>query len=145
MFTALHGKATSIHMASHRATQPTMFKTFRTLREAIHFTATSSGVPMKSPAADLDYSPSDLSMRVTLSDEGRAFPADDRLIRLQQLTGDHSILATMAEALGYELHPKQERLPELVSELATEAKRLNENIQLVLATPWVQQQTKKVR
>lgn len=37
---------------------------------------------------------------------------------------------------GYELHPKQERVPELVAQLAHEAKRLNESIQLVLATPW---------
>ncbi len=112
-------------------------KAFRSIREAIHHTASNSGVPMKALAADLDYSPSDLSMRVTLSDDGRPFPADDRLIRIQQVTGDHSILATMAEALGYELHPKQERVPELVAQLAHEAKRLNESIQLVLATPWV--------
>lgn len=121
-------------------------QTFRTLREAIHHTATRAGVPMKALAADLDYSPSDLSMRTTLGDENaRPFPADDRLIRLQQLTGDHSILATMADALGYELHPKQERVPELVAQLAQEAKRLNESIQLVLAMPWVMQQPKKGR
>ncbi len=112
-------------------------KAFGSIREAIHHTASNSGVPMKALAADLDYSPSDLSMRVTLSDDGRPFPADDRLIRIQQVTGDHSIVATMAEALGYELHPKQERVPELVAQLAHEAKRLNESIQLVLATPWV--------
>ncbi len=114
-------------------------RAFRTIREAIHHTASNGGVQMKALAVELDYSPSDLSMRVTLSDEGRPFPADDRLIRIQQVTGDHSVLATMAEALGYELHPKQERVPELVAQLAHEAKRLNENIQLVLATPWVAQ------
>lgn len=112
-------------------------KPFHTLREAIHATATSGGIPMKALAADLDLSPSNLSQRTTLGEDGIPFPADDRLIRIQQLTGDHSILATMAEALGYELHPKQERVPELVAQLAHEAKRLNESIQLVLATPWV--------
>lgn len=120
-------------------------KTFRSLREAIYHTASQSGVPMKSLAADLDYSPSDLSMRVTLSEEGRPFPADDRLIKIQQLTGNHSILATMAEALGYELHPKRERMPELVQALAAEAKRLNESIQLVLSTPWITTNPKKGR
>lgn len=101
---------------------------------------------MKELAAELDYSPSDLSMRTTLGEENsRSFPADDRLIRIQQLTGDHSILATMADALGYELHPKQERLPELVANLASEAKRLNEHIQLVLSTPWIAAQAKKGR
>ena len=115
-------------------------QTFRTIREAIHHTATQGGVQMKSLAADLDWSPSELSFRTTLGeDNARPFPADDRLIRIQQLTGDHSILATMAAALGYELHPKQERMPELIAHLAAEAKRLNESIQLVLNTPWVQQ------
>jgi hypothetical protein len=114
-------------------------QTFGTIREAIHHTATASGVPMKSLAADLDLSPSNLSMRTTLGTDGIPFPADDRLIRLQKLTGDHSILATMADALGYELHPKQERLPELVASLIAEHKRLNDSVQLVLATPWVTQ------
>jgi hypothetical protein len=43
----------------------------------------------------------------------------------------------MADALGYEVRPRQERMPELVQELTREAKRLQESIQLVLATPWV--------
>lgn len=121
-------------------------KAFGSLREAIHDTATRSPRPMKELAAELDYSPSDLSMRTTLGEENsRPFPADDRLIKIQQLTGDHSILATMADALGYELHPKRERMPELVAHLADEAKRLTESIQLVLATPWVQQKTRKGR
>jgi len=118
-------------------------KVFHTIREAIHHTASNAGVPMKSLACDLDYSPSDLSMRVTLSDEGRPFPADDRLIRIQELTGDHSILATMAEALGYEISPKQERLPELVAALVAEHKRLNDSVQLILSTPWVAQKGKR--
>ncbi len=113
-------------------------KAFGSLREAIHHTATRGGRSRKEIAAELDYSPSDLSMRTTLGEENaRPFPADDRLIKLQQLTGDHSILATMAEALGFDLQPKQERVPELVAQLAQEAKRLNESIQLVLCTPWI--------
>ena len=118
-------------------------QTFEGIREAIHHTATASGVPMKSLAADLDLSPSNLSMRTTLGTDGIPFPADDRLIKLQQLTGDHSILSTMDEALGYELHPKQERLPELVASLIAEHKRLNESVQLVLATPWIAQKGKR--
>jgi hypothetical protein len=94
-------------------------KAFRTIREAIHHTATACGVPMKALAADLDYSPSDLSMRTTLAEDARAFPADDRLIRLQELTGDHSILATMADRLGYEVRPKADRYPELLQRLTS--------------------------
>lgn len=112
-------------------------KVYRTLREAIHATATGNG-QMKILAAELDWSPSELSRRTTLGeDNALAFPADDRLIRIQQLTGDHSILATMADSLGYELSPKRERVPELLQALTAEAKRLNDSIQLVLSTPWV--------
>jgi len=113
----------------------------RTLREAIHHTY--ANCPDKKPlAANLDWSPSELSQRTTLGTEGRAFPADDpaeRLVVLMRETGDSSYLATLADKCGFELRPKQERLPELVSRLASEAKRLNESIQLVLATPWVSQ------
>lgn len=89
-------------------------KPFPTLREAIHHTATASGIPMKAVAADLDLSPSELSMRTTLGEDGRAFPAD-KLIRLQELTGDVSILLTMADRLGYEIRPKRDRLPEMIA------------------------------
>lgn len=110
---------------------------FRTIREAIHHTATSCGVPMKALASELDYSPSDLSMRTTLADDGRPFPADDRLIRLQELTADTSILITMADRLGFEVRPKQDRLPEILQHIAVEQKRLNDAVQLVLSTPWI--------
>jgi len=116
---------------------------FPSIQEAIYHTAHSSGVDMKVIAADLDYSPSNLSTRATITENPTApFPAS-KLIALQQLTGDHSILATMADALGYELHPKQERLPELVASLIAEHKRLNESVQLVLATPWIAQKGKR--
>lgn len=109
---------------------------FHTLREAIHSTATSGGVPMKSLAADLDLSPSNLSQRTTLGEEGIPFPADDRLIRIQQLTGDHSILATMADALGYELKPKTDRYPEMLQHVASSLDHLTKEFsQLRLMVP----------
>jgi hypothetical protein len=114
-------------------------KPYGNMREAIHATATANG-SMKTLAAELDWSPSEFSRRTTLGDDNSlSFPADDRLIKIQQLTGDHSILATMADALGYELHPRQERMPELVQELTAEAKRLTDSIQMVLSTPWITQ------
>ena len=92
------------------------------LREAIHATATGNG-PMKPLAAEMDWSPSEFCRRTTLGDDNTlSFPADDRLIRLQELTGDHSILITMADRLGYDVRPKADRYPELVQHLASEAK-----------------------
>ena len=112
-------------------------RTFHTLQEAIYHTTHGSGVDMKVIAAELDYSPSNLSARTTIIENPAApFPAS-KLISLQQITKDHSALSTMADALGYELHPKAERIPELVQALTAEAKRLTDSIQLVLATPWV--------
>ncbi|HRU09750.1 MAG TPA: hypothetical protein P5144_10280 [Thermoanaerobaculia bacterium] len=112
-------------------------KRFHTLREAIHATATSGGIPMKALAADLDLSPSNLSQRTTLGEDGIPFPADDRLIRIQQLTGDHSILATMAEALGYELRPRQDRLPDILQDIQATQKELNRKVeQLVITIPF---------
>jgi hypothetical protein len=113
---------------------------FRTLREAVHHTATQNG-PMKNIASERPAL--ELCLRTTLgTDNARPLPLDDpaeRAVNLQQLTGDFSILITMAEKCGFELRPKHERLPEFVAHLASEAKRLNESIQLVLSTPWVQQ------
>jgi len=120
-------------------------QTFPTLREAVHHTATQNG-PMKIIAAELDWSPSDLCLRTTLgTDNARPFPLDDpleRAIRIQQVTGDHSILATMADRLGFEVRPKQDRMPELVQNLAEQAKKLTAAIQLVLSVPLVQQPAK---
>src|SRR5689334_6776259 len=112
---------------------------FPTLREAIHATATGSVVPMKAHASELDYSPSELSMRTTLGGESaRPFPANDdqeRLIRLQRVTNDVSVLATMADLLGYEIIEKRDRTPERVAALVAEVQALNRRVeQLVLPT-----------
>ena len=122
-------------------------RVFPSIQEAIYHTAHSSGVDMKVIAAELDYSPSNLSSRATITENPTApFPAS-KLIHLQKITNDHSVVATMAEALGYELHTKADRMPELVQALTAEARRLTDSIQLVLATPWVTQQpaTKRSR
>lgn len=114
-------------------------KVFGTIREAIHATATANG-SMKTLAAELDWSPSELSRRTTLGDDNAlSFPADDRLVKIQRLTGDHSILLTMAEALGYEVRPKQDRLPEILDQIQRKQSELSEAYQLVLSTPWVDQ------
>lgn len=107
-----------------------------TLREAIHTTATCGTVPMKMLAAELDLSPSNLSMRTTLGADGIPFPADERLIRMQQVTGDLSILLTMAEALGCEVHPKRDHLPEILESIATKQADLARSVeQLRLMVP----------
>lgn len=118
---------------------------FPSLQEAIYHSAHSSGVDMKVIAAELDYSPSNLSTRATITENPVAPFPSSKLVTLQHITNDISILMTMADRLGYEIRPKQERMPELIGHLATEAKRLNESIQLVLATPWVAQQAKGKR
>lgn len=87
---------------------------FGNIREAINATATGNG-PMKLLAAELDWSPSEFSRRTTLGDENSlAFPADDRLIKIQRVTGDFSILRTMAESLGFEVHAKRAHLPDIL-------------------------------
>lgn len=112
-------------------------KVFPSLRDAIHATATKGTPPMKALASELDWSPSELSMRTTLGDDNaRPFPADDaHLVRLMQITGDHSILATLADKLGYELMPKRDRIPEIVSGLRDDFLALNRKFQLVLDMP----------
>lgn len=109
---------------------------FESLREAIHHTATASGVPMKSLAADLDFSPSNLSMRTTLGEDGLPFPADERLVRLQRITGDLSVLLTMAAKLGCEVHPKRDHLPEILTDIQRTQQELSRKIQqLELTVP----------
>lgn len=109
-------------------------RVFGSLREAIHATATSAKQPMKVLAAELDWSPSELSHRTTLGGDAiRPFPADDEhLIKLMRVTGDYSPLATIADLCGFEIAPKKDRWPELVTELKQEAQRLSDRIQLVL-------------
>lgn len=109
-------------------------RVFPSLREAINATASGSGLSMKVLAAELDWSPSELSMRTTLGgDSGRAFPADDEhLVKLQRVTGDFSILATMADLCGFELQPKRERLAEMMTSLQADIRVIAPKIQMVL-------------
>lgn len=89
---------------------------------------------MKALAAELDWSPSELSMRTTLGgDSSRPFPVDDdHLVRLMRLTKDHSVLYTLAEMLGYELRPKASRTAELLAEVQQEVRQLAPKMQMVL-------------
>jgi len=112
---------------------------FRTLREAVHHTATQNG-PMKNIASDLDWSPSELCLRSTLgTDNARPFPLDDpteRAVTLQQMTGDYSILLTMAEKLGFELKLKADRYPEMLQHVATSLEHITKEFsQLRLMVP----------
>jgi len=109
-------------------------RVYGSLRDALHATATGARVPMKALAAELDWSPSELSMRTTLGgDNGRAFPADDEhLIKLQRVTEDVSVLYTMAELLGFEVVPKRERTAELLVQVQRDLRELMPRIQMVL-------------
>jgi hypothetical protein len=111
-------------------------RTFGTIRESIHATATGNG-SMKTLAAELDWSPSEFSRRTTLGeDNSLTFPADDRLIRIQQLTGDFSVLLTMAEVLGFEVHPRRDHLPEILRGIQETQAALGRQIQqLELTVP----------
>lgn len=99
-------------------------RVFVTLRDAINATASGSKMPMKQLAGELDWSPSELSMRIALSGESaRAFPADDEhLVKLMRVTGDHSIVYTLAALLGYDLEPKKERIGELLLQVQQQIK-----------------------
>lgn len=109
-------------------------KLYPSLREAIHGTASASKLPMKQLAAELDWSPSDFSMRTTLGgDSVRVFPADDEhLVKLLKVTGDHSVLLTLADLLGYEVRPKEERTAELLAEVQRDLKAFMPKFQMVL-------------
>lgn len=104
------------------------------LREAINVTAVRARIPMKALAAELDWSPSELSMRTTLGgDSARAFPADDEhLVKLMRVTQDYSVLATLADQCGFEIQPKRERTAELLHGLQADIKALMPRIQMVL-------------
>lgn len=120
---------------------------FASLREAIHATATRAPVPMKALAIELDWSPSELSMRTTLGeDNARAFPADDaHLLKLMQVTGDHSVLLTLADKLGYELVTKRDRVPEIVEQVRGQLVDLTKQVQLLLDMPGIAPVPRKPR
>lgn len=112
-------------------------RVFPTLRDAIYAAASSSRLPMKALASELDWSPSDLAHRIGQGGDpsSRPFPADDdHFVKLQRVTGDHSPLFTLCDLLGYDApQPKPERLGERVSKLAEAAEGLQREIkQLVL-------------
>lgn len=104
-----------------------------TLREALNRSAYGGGRLAKLLAAELDWSPSEFTMRVTIGgDSARHFPANDeaeRLPRLMQLTGDYSYLATLADKLGFELKPKPERTAEEVSALRADLQAFGKRIE----------------
>jgi hypothetical protein len=115
---------------------------YPTLREATHETY-SNHSNKQGLAWDLEWDKAEISNRTSQADAYRPFPADDpkeRLVTFMQKTGDLSYLMTLADKLGCEIKIKADRLPELVQALTSEAKRLTDSIQLVLSTPWVQQQ-----
>jgi hypothetical protein len=112
-------------------------RVFPSLRESIHATATTGKLSMKALAAELDYSPSELSMRTTLGgDSARAFPCDDEhLVKLMRITQDFSVLFTMADLCGFELQPKKERIAEMVAELQRTVETLGPRMQMLLEIP----------
>ncbi len=112
-------------------------RVFPSVREAVHGTATGAAQPMKALAAELDWSPSELSMRTTLGgDSGRAFPCDDEhLIKLMRLTQDYSVLFTLADLCGFELQPKKERIAEMVQELQRDVANFLPRVQMLLEIP----------
>jgi hypothetical protein len=62
--------------------------TFKTCREYIQHLVHNQGVPQKAIAADMDYSPSDLSRKLSQSpDDSRRFTLDD-LEKFIEVTGD---------------------------------------------------------
>lgn len=78
---------------------------YRSVRDAVHHAA--HGVEsIKALAADLDMSPSALSMSTVLSDgeNARPFPAE-KLADLCAITGNYSPLLTLAEQLGFRCIP----------------------------------------
>lgn len=106
-----------------------------TIREAIHTTATCGRPQLKEIAPHLDWSPSELSMRITLGGESaRPFPIDDgRIVKLMRIVSDYSILETLADQCGFEIVPKRDQTPQRLASLHRDvqemAKRVN---QLVL-------------
>lgn len=99
-------------------------RVFSTLRDAINFTVYQSGKPLKEIAAELDWSPSQLSMAATLGDDNaRAFPLDDaHLLKLIRVTGNPSILHTLADLCGFDPASLRPKVVDVAREIA-EARR----------------------
>jgi len=94
-------------------------RVYPSVRDAIFATAHSGTPPMQDLARDLDWSKSEMSMHtMPEGPTARAFPCDDdHLVKLMRLTGDFSILMTLAHACGFELVPRRERTAEEVAAL----------------------------
>lgn len=86
---------------------------YPTCREYVASRVHSQGVPQKSIAADMDYSPSDLTRKLAQSpSDSRRFTLDD-LERFIDVTGDTSPIAYLAEKYLKE----RDRIAELEAEL----------------------------
>ena len=88
------------------------------MREAINHAATGYG-NQKALAAELDVSPSFLSMSTVLSggDHVRTFPAD-LLVQLEAITSNLSPLYTHAALLGHEVRPRADVAVEALAKVA---------------------------
>lgn len=100
-------------------------KKYRTMREAVHVAAHSTG-SIKTLAADLDMAPSALSMSTVLADgeHVRPFPVE-KLVELCTITQDHSPLFTLADSLGYAV-VRRDDLANIAETLARCARDLKE-------------------
>lgn len=121
-------------------------RVFPSLREAIHSAATTGRLSMKTLAAELDYSPSELSMRTTLGgDSSRVFPFEDRLVTMMKAQNDFSPLFTLADLCGFELQPKKERVHEMVQELQRDLASFIPRAQMVLQIPGYELKPEQVK
>lgn len=113
------------------------FRVLPTLREAVHLCATTGKLSMKGLSGELDWAPSELSMRTTLGgDSSRPFPLDDgRLVTMMRAQNDFSPLATLADLCGFELQPKKERVAEMVQELQRDLANFVPRVQMLLEIP----------
>lgn len=67
---------------------PKITNSYSTCREYVQSRVHSQGIPQKSIAADMDYSPSDLSRKLAQSpNDSRRFTLDD-LEKFMEVTGD---------------------------------------------------------
>lgn len=85
-----------------------------TCREYVASRVHLQGIPQKAIAADMDYSPSDLTRKLAQSpNDSRRFTLDD-LERFMAVTGDTSPIAYLAEKFLKDV----DRISELEAELA---------------------------
>jgi len=93
-------------------------RVYASIREAVHAVASTGRLSMKQLAPELDWSPSELSMRTTLGgDRMRMFPLDDgRLVKMMKAQDDYSPLATLANDCGFELRAKERDVTKMVAD-----------------------------